>query len=668
MRPNIQSLLISAFAVLFFISRPILFSTHAFSFGWLFALASIIFATIGGIYLLVKKIKTLDIRFCTVIILSHFFFQWIFTRQPNVWPANLRPVLYIPIIFTLVFLCSLVLGLLWTLLSKGSTVNFLWSKDEFSPSVKYIIQETLMLATALFILLAAGPVHIASAGNIELNGLLILTIALGCFFVAGFLVFILTRIFKGRYKFIESIFSALLLLIVLNAFIIPFQANLLDGGELGLPADDILPLLRNIFLFAILFLIAAKFRKNLRFVAVPIAVLTIALTAYNLNMSRPEEIPQEEIKANAVTFSTDQNIVVIVADMLQGTVVDYMFERYPYLTDSFDGFTMFNRAFTSFPFTRFSRETIHSGLLYSLDGVVSQEEHVRASVGNSFLSDMYAAGACVSGLHISLFGEFPSIPSLNYPTPPLQLYGYALAASVARLTGYWIFNPFGGHALDLVMADSIGSINAHNMLTNQLTAKGEELKLLYFWDYTMHTPVVFNRDGNIRSEPAARDDKEAIVDETYFGLNQLIQLFEAMKAQGVYDNSLIIIVSDHGHGFGQNIFHEGSENFGNFLPVFRYNTALFIKPPNARGSAQISHNPAWTGDVRAIVNFYHQNFENISPKDVMAQIRNKNPEVGVLFAPEGTTMPEMWHTNEHHQLVIVQSLYDIPAAFYERSR
>ena len=263
MRPNIQSLLISAFAVLFFIARPILFSTPTLSFGWLLALASMIIALIGAIIIFIKKLKSLDFGFCTVVILSHFFFQWIFTRQADVWPANLRPVFYIPIVFVLVFLCSLVVGLVWKLFTKSSTVNFLWGNDELSTSKKYLLQETLVLSTALFILLAAGPVHIASAGNIALNGLLILIIALGCFLVAGFLILILTRALGKRYKFVESLFSALLLLIVLNAFIIPFQANLLDGGELGLPADNILPLLRNIVLYAALFLVATKFRKNL---------------------------------------------------------------------------------------------------------------------------------------------------------------------------------------------------------------------------------------------------------------------------------------------------------------------------------------------------------------------------------------------------------------------
>ena len=663
MRLQIPGALLAAFLILFFVAWPILLSTTVLSPGWIIAILSMIISAAGLLCVILFYCKTLRIDFTIVIFISHFFFNWLFTRQPDVWPANLRPVLFIPIVFILTYLCSLAVGLIWKLLTSPKAMAFLWS-DDIKTSRKYYLQEILVLTAALFILFVMGPVHIASAGNIGIDGFLLIKTAVACCLIAGIIVFVLIKLLSKRYKFIEATFTAFLLLIVINAFIMPFQAGLLDGGELGLPVEDIIPLFRNVAAFLVLYFVAAKFRKNLRFIAVPIVAFAIGLTVFNLqSVQRADVIPQEEVIANAVNFSTDQNIVIIVADMLQGTIADYMFEEYPHLLDAFDGFTLFTRAFTSFPFTRFSRETIHSGMLYSMENPSSQEEHLRASVSDSFMSDMQQAGASVSGFHISLFGEFPSVPNFNDPTPALQLYGYTLAASIARLTGYWTPNPFGGHALDLVMADSIGSINAHNVLRENIRADDVGLKLLYFWDYTMHTPVVFSRDGNIRSEPAARNDVNAIVDEMYFGLGQLTRLFDSMKEQGVYDNSLIIIVSDHGHGFGENIFHEDAEAFGNFLPVFRYNTALFVKPPTSRGTAQISHNPAWTGDVRALVNFYHDNFENISPVDVVAEIRSINPYVGVLFAPDGMSMPEMWTSKEHHQLVSVQSLYDIPEAF-----
>ena len=694
-KQNIAVLLIAAIVILFFISLPILRSAPAFTAGWFVALIPVILFVAGLVTsAILHFLGTLNRLFSgnlkaaastfTVMLSAHLFFHWVFTRQPNVWPANLRPIFFIPTVFALVFICSLGVTLLWWLLTAKKTIIFLWDCEDkedvfYTNRLRQYAHGAFVITTALFIFLIAGPVHIAAGGNIPLDGQLLLLFSLICIGI-GLLTAIPVLILKKKYKYPEGALTALLLLCALNAFIIPFQASILDGGELGTIADDLIPLTRNILVSIILFLAASKFRKNLRFIAIPLMIFTVILTIHNWQSTRTSDgiwyAQREEIIADAATFSTGRNIVVIVTDMLQGTIADYIFEEYPHFLESFDGFTLFTRAFTSFPFTRFSRETIQTGYLYSagdIGQVISQEENALASVSSSFISDMYQAGARVHGFNISLLGKFPAVQSFNPPIEPLRLYGYALAASVARLTGYWTPNPFGGHALDFVMADSVSSVIAHDVLVEQFSVAGDEDKLLYFWDYTLHTPVVFMRDGTLRPQPAEGDDVAALVDEMYFGYNQLIKLFETMKEHDVYDNSLIIILSDHGHGFGARDpvylgnFREGANNNGNFLGIFRYNTVMFIKPPHARGSAVISHDPAWSGDVRALINFYHANFENISPIEVMADIRARNPEVGVLFGPAEMTMPDMWHSTLHHEIVKVRSLYDIPAAFAAQS-
>ena len=705
------ALLIAAIVILFLVSVPILRSTPVFSAGWFVAFIPVIIFVMGLIIFVVflflgRRTKQLNCL-CfplnrlgnwyrpryggtntgstfIVMLFAHFFFHWVFTRQPNAWPANLRPVFFIPTVFGLIFICSLGAALLWWLLTAKKTVAFLWGgKDKEDPfytnRLRQYAHGVLIITAALFIFLIAGPVHIAAGGNISLNGQLLLLIALICTGI-GLLGATPVFILKEKYKYPEGALTGLLLLCTLNAFIIPFQASILDGGELGTIAGELGPLIRNIIVFVILFLTASKFRKNLRFVAVPLMIFTVVLTVHNWQSTRTSDsiwyARREEIIADAATFSTGRNIVVIVTDMLQGTIADHIFEEYPHFLESFDGFTLFTRAFTSFPFTRFSREMIQTGALYSagsIGQIISQEENALASFNSSFISDMYQAGACVHGFNISLSDKFPSVHRFNPPIEPLRLYGYALAASVARLTGYWTPNPFGGHALDFVMADSVSSVIAHDVLVERFRVAGDGDKLLYFWDYTLHTPVVFRRDGTIRPEPAEGDDVVALVDEMYFGYSQLVRLFETMKENGVYDNSLIIIVSDHGHGFGARDplylgnFAEGANSNGNFLGIFRYNTVLFVKPPYARGPAEISHNPAWSGDVRALINFYHSNFVNISPIEVMTDIRAGNPEVGVLFGSAEMTMPDMWHSTLHHEIVKVSSLYDIPAAFAEQS-
>jgi hypothetical protein len=150
----------------------------------------------------------------------------------------------------------------------------------------------------------------------------------------------------------------------------------------------------------------------------------------------------------------------------------------------------------------------------------------------------------------------------------------------------------------------------------------------------------------------------------------MLRLFSRLKEYEIYDNSLIIIVSDHGHFYGTadhlvdfDDFSDGWKKNGNSRTVNMYNSVLFVKPPCANGIAQITHDPAWAGDVRNIVNYYFNRFENISPQKVEYEIRTAKPNVGVMFALSNN----IYTTSLEHQLVSVSTLYDILPAFAAKS-
>jgi arylsulfatase A-like enzyme len=65
-----------------------------------------------------------------------------------------------------------------------------------------------------------------------------------------------------------------------------------------------------------------------------------------------------------------------------------------------------------------------------------------------------------------------------------------------------------------------------------------------------------------------------------------------LKKEGVYDNTKIIIVSDHGNSFDTDMF----ENTG----MESFNPLLMVKPFNARGALVISEEFMTNADVPAI--------------------------------------------------------------------
>jgi len=644
---------IAASAILMFISQAISDSTTA-TVAWFIGLLGLIGFSVMS-YLWRDRAS---FSYAGIMFASHFFFRWMFQSLP--WIADLRPVFFIPVLFVLVTVCSFGVAMFFQFLALPRVNEFFFAKEVFKYRYPHAV---MVIFTILFVAFIAVPVHLAVGADIILDNFILLKVGL-VFLTASLVLSVL-----AKFRYTEGIITGILLLVVINAFIFPLQAGVLDGGELGTIYDDILPLWRNIILLTVCILLASKFRKNFRFIAIPIFIFVAGLTVYSQHTVRSDTADTGNI-TSAATFSHGRNFIVIVLDGLQGTMAEAFLEEYPQFLDSFDGFTMFTRAFSSFPWTAYSRQVIQSGQKYSTTST-DRAENELMSIRNSFVSDFYNSGARVDGFNICLLGEFPAVSRLRVPTQPLQMYGYIAAAAFARLTGYWP-NRFNVHGF--VWETSIDSVYAHEILLDRFRVAGYEDKLLYFWDYTLHVPVVFTREGTILNEPAAADDVNAFFDEAYFGFIQLSRLFETMKANEVYDNSFIIVLSDHGHPFGNRSpvylgdFPEAAYAYGNFIEVFRYNAMMFIKPPKAEGRALISHEPAWNGDVRALLDFYKQNFENIPPTEVMANIRSQNPQVGILFGRDHFSPPDMWNSADNHETVYISQLLELPAAFYEKSK
>ncbi|MDR2600784.1 MAG: hypothetical protein LBC73_10990 [Oscillospiraceae bacterium] len=562
----------------------------------------------------------------------------------------------------------------------------------------YTIFVIVLICCPLIIAIAAGEVF-------QLNMLIpIALVTLAISLVFSTIVFLL----RTHYKYLEVILSAAVILIFINAFIFPMSAGMLDGREqLIRITDSLWPLARNGAFYLLIIGLMILFRKQLRFLIIPIAlfsvfsVITNANTMFNMSNNINSELNKEAFES-VTAFSTEQNIVVIVLDMTQGSLVERTFMENPHFYETFNGFTMFTRAFSSFPFTRFNNNAIQSGVFYPSDDLLWEDQNPH-SLPNSFMSDMQEVGFRVNLLgrlfETTTNGEFPYVGRVS-PEVELTLYNTVATASVARLTGYWMRVPFlgflsrfitenevveSGAWLDtefaLVVDDTKESIAITEALIDNLRLGNDEKKLMYFWNYGTHTPVLVSRDGEINTDVNTFSwhgiSEELYINEMYFFFNQLERLFNVMHELDVYDNSLIILVADHGTFFSPEMWVEHvhyihnfelmQRNFGNFWPTQTYNPILMVKPPYADGSAIVSYNPAWNGDVRNIINYYYENWTNTSAIDVLAKIRAENYEVPILFGEYNIPFTVFGESIELHEILYITELSDIPDVFYAHS-
>jgi len=586
------------------------------------------------------------------------------------------------------------------MLSYHTKLADIFQKEEDfdkKPLKKYV-HCSLILFTVLFITFVFGPTYMAIGVKqvLPFNVPATVTgIVAGISLLFGCAAFLLGR----KYKYVEGLFTGLLFLCFINALILPVQAGILDGREeLGGLFDNPVPFIRNIVIFIVLAAVSTVFRKQLRFSAVPLVLIVVVFTISNIQTmnTRQAEINEnnrdnDKIIESAVTFGSESNTIVIVMDMWQGIVIENTVSQYPYLLDTYDGFTIFTRTVSSFPFSSYSASVIQTGELYTTDDPIWEESH-RYTFSSSFMSDMRDRGAKVNILGFVLQGEdqteFPFIGRMT-PNRPWAFYSAATSASLARLTGYRINIPIGNifHVdtsnwengeLAWSVDKKQEGINTVEFLIDNINTSDEQKKLLYIWSLGTHVPVFISRDGSMDTESPGwyAHTTQRYIDESYYFLNQLARLFNRMKELGVYDNSTIIVVSDHGSvieaDFGWSdwpyidAFHDGAMRLGSYAPVQMYNSVLMVKPPNSFDRAVVTQDVAWNGDVRELLNRYSEADDSaspVSPVEVMADIRAGSPEIGVMFAPFGLTLPQIKASTEYHEILYIKSLQELPAAF-----
>jgi hypothetical protein len=530
---------------------------------------------------------------------------------------------------------------------------------------------TAVIAGIFTIVFVQAPIHIATGPLSTVSLATIWNVA--SLYLAISAILASPAIFpkKGMYKRYIAFFNGLLLAaFILNAA--PSNAAIMNGEKIT--NDWVYIAIRLAVGLVIGECLAFVLWRALKYFPMLLIALSLIFSAMDYIKTVPDKKASdsnESVSAYASTFSTNKNVIVIVLDMFQGSAAQEHLEMFPEFVDKFDGFTLFSRAFTTFNFTFFSRGTILSGNVYSTDDMDAYANET-ASIKDSFLTDLSADGYAVSSLGYDTQGVTKSVGSFNWyrhEDVAMQDYGTLFAASVARLSGAWISNPWdntGGDTLEAIESNNkLDTISMTEILRDNFTLS-EENRALFMWWHILHVPVQLDLEGSMLPE-IHTGEPEYHSNEIYLTLSKLAELFQRLKDSGIYDKSLIILASDHGSALESSPEHIGkfddlagfNNNYGNYRKANFYNTALFVKPPYASGKLEMTMDPAWSGDVRAIIDYYSTHFEYADPKAAEASIRAANPDVPVMYS-NVDPFRVVLSSKETHKFIVVQNLHQIP--------
>ncbi|WP_181935624.1 MULTISPECIES: sulfatase-like hydrolase/transferase [unclassified Wenzhouxiangella] len=460
---------------------------------------------------------------------------------------------------------------------------------------------------------------------------------LGLAAVTGLFVFALLLAVPGRcFAVVMAMVLAFALLVWVHGHLLVWDYGVLDGSSIDWTGQT-WRLSIDLLLWLTVPIIAVAVRHRLVPVAGWIALALIliqAVPAWQTWRQSPEvsDIHRYNLDdSRQFSFSTDRNVVVIVLDAFQSDIFQRIISDHEEWTERLQGFTYFRNALSGYAKTYPSITLMLSGHWYDNDRPL--QEHVR----DSFRSDSIPYRLRQQGWRVDLLPHIKRVVDVSprvasnavlaiaCPTR-LEETGRLADLGLFRVSPHWL-KPFWlndyqwrlAHRLPALCADGKGSAyhrtgdeSRHAPLRFVARAQNEfrtdssapTFKLYHL--LIPHAPFHYDEQLRVKRLPAGREGFER---QSRAALEVVRRFLMQLEKHGIYDETLIAVVSDHGGGeyvdsvdldaLGADVSvgkrDEESEIPGNHvasgLPL------VLIKPPNARGRLKISDAPVSLGDL-----------------------------------------------------------------------
>ncbi|MBD5557546.1 MAG: hypothetical protein HDQ92_03010 [Desulfovibrio sp.] len=410
--------------------------------------------------------------------------------------------------------------------------------------------------------------------------------------------------------------------------------------------DAIVLLLSLFFCFALIYFRRVKILGSIMYASLTLLLImtgvhfTAAKTVMaNIRQSQAERshdfgIP-EQVR-DFFTFSKKgKNVVVVMLDMFSGGNMNQLLERHPQLKDELDGFIWYEDVVTGGWATLMGKPGILGGeaahpLALNQNTEKSLEEKVCAAYG-TFFRDLQEHNFRVSVYETSFFSPDLVKPHLldtvktNFVNTPWTIWDGALLLwakkhnfNVKKVKSFHNFFTMNGlyNIVPLNFKKNIYSKGSWNNTISNLNwntwvtatklanlelplyasnvSDTEENSFIYFVNELTHWPWILNENGMPDTDKSdwkepKRDFKTkfGITEEhlraEYFALKHLIEWFNWMKANGVYNNTQIILVSDHDY---KGDSAEVVKAWGGQPPAYAHGL-LLVKEYDAHGELRI---------------------------------------------------------------------------------
>lgn len=393
--------------------------------------------------------------------------------------------------------------------------------------------------------------------------------------------------------------------------------------------------------------LALLFSRAVYSQAIAAALALILIQAVPLVMDWPDESDISGFHryqfddAQKFSFSQRENVIVLMLDAFQADIFNDILLEEPELAETFEGFTYFRNALAGYSKTYPSVALMLSGRWYEND------RPIQDFVKQSFKQDSLPALLRHAGWRVDLFPHVkrvvhvsPEIASNARPVFDCSTVraesGKLLDLGLFRASPHWL-KPLWLNEYDWQLTRALAALcdsSEHSVSAAQPIDPGEaprsesphaavrfienarslssaafEQRAFKFYHLMIpHAPFSLDEDLNVSRLPRGA---EGFRRQSRSAVELVEQLIEALKAAGVYDDALIVVVSDHGGGeyvdqVNLNDLPDGlltgllpenadipGRHLASGLPL------LLVKRPGDTGALSISDAPVSLGDLAA---------------------------------------------------------------------
>jgi hypothetical protein len=504
----------------------------------------------------------------------------------------------------------------------------------------------------------------------------------------GSLTLVFLLIPKSRKEIWLRVVLVLSVVGLINSTFFPIDLGTLQEGKFILQEKLAQPIIFYVIESIVIIILSLFFKwllrhKKFQSIIIFLLVINIVLMAQSIVESYQtgsffEVKNPDPDSSSAVSFSKDkENTVFILADMMHGVYLKKILQENTEIGESLNGFTWYPNTLSGSCITCPSIAGLLGGYDYTPDNLNKDPRPIGekiTEISAEFINKIKSQGMNFIGNQIIYSTLDKSTYDVYLPKwhDDWDKWNSRLNIGVSKETGYkilWqnallyssplVFKPGiynNGNWLNMTVESNennarVYSYNFLRLLPFISDTKGEKPNFIYIHSYAAHQPWdIVDDNGRLNEDVDTYDNNK-------WTIEAIINWFEWMKRNNVYDNSRIVILSDHGPHLPR-----CSENCNDSL-FFTYNSSinakqskmealfpiLLVKEINATGRLKTDTRLMTNMDARYIL------FNENDPTKANPHRKRK------LFATYVTWIKRIWEVEDYlieYRFEVTDSVYN----------